>query len=196
MLRNSSLSFEIYPTKINTSEKYSEDNIAPSHPLPYCIRNTSITAEQSTLFTEQYRPTNAGKKRTRSFWHFYNRNVFNPQHIANEDRQADRLFGCVAELKRYPDSLSAAYGEHFIAVLVNDHAYYLQSKSVKLPGGHIIGVGYLQGRRVISLGEVYHIEDLVTPPMRSSAATGWLLISHLTQLKCITRAAYVLPSLV
>ncbi|XBS68752.1 hypothetical protein ABK905_19475 [Acerihabitans sp. KWT182] len=112
-------------------------------------------------------------------------NHLNTAFIADEERKANRLFECVDQLRRHPELLSSVYGLNFIRVVDHDKTYFLQSRSLNMPGGDTVEVGYSQGKRVIALGDVYHIENMISPPKSHYKSLLIVLGAHLTHLRCL-----------
>ena len=105
-------------------------------------------------------------------------------HNAPEAGEAkvDSLYECVAEAKRFPHCLEGGAGNKFIRVETDTGLSYVPCKKVFLPSGRMIYTGVLGSRRILSDGELYHIEYTphYKPPTFAAALLG--LVAHLTQV--------------
>ncbi|WP_413742773.1 hypothetical protein ACL2XO_11830 [Sodalis sp. RH15] len=79
------------------------------------------------------------------------------QHLDAEEIKADRLFSCVEELNRHPDSLLRTHGSKYITLHFEEKRRSVFTKIVALPSGREIYVGNLSGKMIISDGEIYHL---------------------------------------
>ncbi|QWA13108.1 hypothetical protein GTU79_10840 [Sodalis ligni] len=79
------------------------------------------------------------------------------QHLDAEEIKADRLFSCVEELNRHPDSLLRTHGSKYITLHFEEKRRSVFTKIVALPSGREIYVGNFSGKMIISDGEIYHL---------------------------------------
>ncbi|TKI06693.1 hypothetical protein [Martelella alba] len=100
--------------------------------------------------------------------------------IVNEKEKADKLFACLDEYQRHPQSSATACGQRYLEIYLDDHAYWVSSSKITLPSGETFWRGHCQGRQVAAYEDVIYISDTLPVTGLSAKAGLWLLMAHLT----------------
>ncbi|XBS71422.1 hypothetical protein ABK905_11085 [Acerihabitans sp. KWT182] len=96
----------------------------------------------------------------------------------------DRLFSCVAEFYRNPDSLLKSRGSKYITLHHQEGKNSVYTKIVTLPSGREIYVGNLAGKTIISDGELYHLSQS-SINHHGLGSSLWLAWADLTTSYCL-----------
>ncbi len=79
-----------------------------------------------------------------------------------EKKEADELFSCVVEFKKYQGSKLKTGGIQYIPIEIDNEKHLIPATSVKLPSKRHIYVGVIGNQYVVFYGKSYHIDNLVT----------------------------------
>ncbi|WP_413735695.1 hypothetical protein ACL2XP_23425 [Sodalis sp. RH21] len=158
------------PNEINLKNKYSLQEYSPSDNIDHCILSKNITS----IYNNEVINMRINRHASRGLAIKSDINHFNQEKI-----NIDHLFTCRDLFKRYPESMATAQAGKIIRVEWQNSLYYVPSKKITLPGGHDIYVAQFNNRTLLSDGDIYHIEDLVSPPPPSLMAYMLNLVSHL-----------------
>ncbi len=79
-----------------------------------------------------------------------------------EEKEADELFSCVAEFRKYQGNKLKTGGIQYIPIEIHYEKHLIPAASVELPSKRHIYVGMIGNQYVIFYGKNYHIDNLVT----------------------------------
>ncbi|WP_413740012.1 hypothetical protein ACL2XQ_02055 [Sodalis sp. RH14] len=91
-------------------------------------------------------------------------NGIDTEETAEQKLKADRLYACVALFKKHPESVSTATTGKNITITIADQSLSIPTRKIVLPGGYGVYIAEMDGRWLLSDGEIYHIDDLAGPP--------------------------------
>lgn len=94
-------------------------------------------------------------------------------------KQVDDLYKNVNEFKQTPDNQLLTLGTKYIDVEFTGGRYSLPATIFKLRSGVRVYVTHFMGRKIISDGEIYYIDNIVAPPPVSLFSQIFQLLAHL-----------------